>query len=160
MTSISPICKKYKNFISALKSSTYRDFMIKKLSKSKTSKSYTWVPLSGLKNSRSMMKILQHNFHFLSILIIRYSLLFKDGLLFLISAWNKVWRKEQRWRCVGPWLSEESCSDHLFGFHFLQLACWPNIYLCLPGKGREAFQHIHTNIKEDPRGEGNNEAEG
>jgi hypothetical protein len=30
-----------------------------------------------------------------------------------------------------------------------------NIYLCLPGKGREAVQHIHTNIKEDRRGESN-----
>jgi hypothetical protein len=31
MTSISPICKKCKNFISALKSPTYIDFMIKKI---------------------------------------------------------------------------------------------------------------------------------
>jgi hypothetical protein len=31
MATISPICKKCKNFISALKSPTYRDFMIKKL---------------------------------------------------------------------------------------------------------------------------------
>ncbi len=33
MTSISPICKNVKNFISALKSPTYRDFMIKKIIK-------------------------------------------------------------------------------------------------------------------------------
>jgi hypothetical protein len=46
MTCISPICKKLKNFISALKSPTYRDFMIKKSLKSKTSKSHTWAPLS------------------------------------------------------------------------------------------------------------------
>jgi hypothetical protein len=45
MTSISPICKKCKNFISALKSPTYRDFMIKKSLKSKTSTSHTWAPL-------------------------------------------------------------------------------------------------------------------
>jgi hypothetical protein len=46
MASISPICKKCKNFISALKSPTYIDFMIKKSLKSKTSKSHTWAPLS------------------------------------------------------------------------------------------------------------------
>jgi hypothetical protein len=45
MATISPICKKCKNFISALKSPTYRDFMIKKLLKSKTSKSHTWAVL-------------------------------------------------------------------------------------------------------------------
>jgi hypothetical protein len=45
MASISPICKKCKNFISALKSPTYIDFMIKKSLKSKTSKSHTWAPL-------------------------------------------------------------------------------------------------------------------
>jgi hypothetical protein len=45
MASISPICKKCKNFISALKSPTYVDFMIKKSLKSKTSKSHTWAPL-------------------------------------------------------------------------------------------------------------------
>jgi hypothetical protein len=47
MASISPICKKFKfkNLISALKSPTYRDFIIKKLLKSKTSKSHTWAPL-------------------------------------------------------------------------------------------------------------------
>jgi hypothetical protein len=33
MASISPICKKCKNFISALKSHTYIDFMIKKIIK-------------------------------------------------------------------------------------------------------------------------------
>jgi len=47
MASISPICKKCKNFISALKSPTYRDFMIKKLLKSKTLKSHTWAPLNN-----------------------------------------------------------------------------------------------------------------
>jgi hypothetical protein len=47
MASISPICKKCKNFISALKSPTYVDFMIKKSLKSKTSKSHTWAPLKG-----------------------------------------------------------------------------------------------------------------
>jgi len=47
MASISPICIKWKNFISALKSPTYRDFMIKKSLKSKTSKSHTWAPLKG-----------------------------------------------------------------------------------------------------------------
>jgi hypothetical protein len=47
MASISSICKKCKNFISALKSPTYIDFMIKKSKKSKTSKSHTWAPLSG-----------------------------------------------------------------------------------------------------------------
>ncbi len=41
-----PICKKCKNFISALKSPIYIDFMIKKLLKSKTSKSHTWAPLN------------------------------------------------------------------------------------------------------------------
>jgi hypothetical protein len=46
MASISPICKKCKNFISALKSPTYIDFMIKKSLKSKTSKSHTWAPLN------------------------------------------------------------------------------------------------------------------
>jgi hypothetical protein len=30
MASISPVCKKFKHFILALKSPTYRDFMIKK----------------------------------------------------------------------------------------------------------------------------------
>jgi hypothetical protein len=45
MTSISPVCKKCKTFILALKSPTYRDFMIKKSFKSKTSKSHTWAPL-------------------------------------------------------------------------------------------------------------------
>ncbi len=33
MASISPICKKCKNFISALKSPTYIDFLIKKIIK-------------------------------------------------------------------------------------------------------------------------------
>ncbi len=33
MANISPICKKCKNFISALKSPTYIDFMIKKIIK-------------------------------------------------------------------------------------------------------------------------------
>ncbi len=33
MASISPICKKCKNFISALKSPTYIDFIVKKLTK-------------------------------------------------------------------------------------------------------------------------------
>jgi hypothetical protein len=47
MASISPICKKCKNFMSALKSPTYIDFMIKKSLKSKTSKSHTWAPLRG-----------------------------------------------------------------------------------------------------------------
>ncbi len=47
MASISPNCKKCKNFISALKSPTYIDFMIKKSLKSKTSKSHTWAPLSS-----------------------------------------------------------------------------------------------------------------
>jgi hypothetical protein len=46
MTSISPICKKCKTFILALKSPTYRDFMIEKSLKSKTSKSHTWAPLT------------------------------------------------------------------------------------------------------------------
>ncbi len=46
MTSISPICKKCKTFMLVLKSPTYRDFMIKKSLKSKTSKSHTWAPLS------------------------------------------------------------------------------------------------------------------
>jgi hypothetical protein len=46
MASISPVCKKFKHFILALKSPTYRDFMIKKPLKSKTSKSHTWAPLS------------------------------------------------------------------------------------------------------------------
>jgi hypothetical protein len=46
MASISPICKKCKNFISALKSPTYIDFMIKKSLTSKTSKSHTWAPLN------------------------------------------------------------------------------------------------------------------
>jgi hypothetical protein len=46
MASISPVCKKFKHFILALKSPTYRDFMIKKSLKSKTSKSHTWAPLS------------------------------------------------------------------------------------------------------------------
>ncbi len=45
MASISPICKKCKTFILALKCPTYRDFMIKKSLKSKTSKSHTWAPL-------------------------------------------------------------------------------------------------------------------
>jgi hypothetical protein len=45
MACISPICKKCKSFILALKSPTYRDFMIKKSLKSKTSKSHTWAPL-------------------------------------------------------------------------------------------------------------------
>jgi hypothetical protein len=45
MASISPICKKCKTFILALKSPTDRDFMIKKSLKSKTSKSHTWAPL-------------------------------------------------------------------------------------------------------------------
>ncbi len=48
MASISPICKKCKNFISVLKSPTYIDFMIKKSLKSKTSKSHTWVPKSEI----------------------------------------------------------------------------------------------------------------
>ncbi len=47
MASISPICKKCKNFISALKSTTYIDFMIKKSLTSKTSKSHTWAPLKS-----------------------------------------------------------------------------------------------------------------
>jgi hypothetical protein len=47
MASISPICKKCKKFISALKSPSYMDFMIKKSLKSKTSKSHTWAPLKG-----------------------------------------------------------------------------------------------------------------
>jgi hypothetical protein len=46
MASISPICKKCKTFILALKSPTYRDFMIKKSLNSETSKSHTWAPLS------------------------------------------------------------------------------------------------------------------
>jgi hypothetical protein len=47
MASISPIFKKCKTLILALKSPTYRDFMIKKKSlKSKTSKSHTWAPLN------------------------------------------------------------------------------------------------------------------
>ncbi len=46
MASISPVRKKFKHFILALKSPTYRDFMIKKLLKSKISKSHTWAPLS------------------------------------------------------------------------------------------------------------------
>ncbi len=46
MASISPICKKCIIFISALKSPTYIDFMIKKSLKSKTSKSHTWAPLN------------------------------------------------------------------------------------------------------------------
>jgi hypothetical protein len=46
MARISPVCKKCKSFILALKSPTYRDFMIKKSLKSKTSKSHTWAPLS------------------------------------------------------------------------------------------------------------------
>jgi hypothetical protein len=50
MASISPICKKCKNFNSALKSPTYRDFVIKKLLKFKTSKSHTWPPLSQVQN--------------------------------------------------------------------------------------------------------------
>ncbi len=49
MTSISPICKKCKTFILALKSPTYRDFMIKKSLKSKTSKSHTWAPVISSK---------------------------------------------------------------------------------------------------------------
>jgi hypothetical protein len=48
MASNSPICKKCKTFILALKSPTYRDFMIKKSLKSKTSKSHTWAPLKGI----------------------------------------------------------------------------------------------------------------
>jgi hypothetical protein len=50
MASISPICKKCKIFISALKSTTYIDFMIKKSLKSKTSKSHTWAPLKTTQN--------------------------------------------------------------------------------------------------------------
>ncbi len=46
MASISPICKKCKTFILTLKSPAYRDFMIKKSLKSKTSKSHTWAPLN------------------------------------------------------------------------------------------------------------------
>ncbi len=45
MASISPTCKKCKNFILAPMSPTYIDFMIKKSLKSKTSKSHTWAPL-------------------------------------------------------------------------------------------------------------------
>ncbi len=51
MASISPICKKCKTFILALKSPSYRDFMIKKSLKSKTSKSHTWEPLTYVSNS-------------------------------------------------------------------------------------------------------------
>ncbi len=47
MAHISPICKKCKIFISSLKSPTYRDFMIKKSSKSKRSKSHTWAPFTS-----------------------------------------------------------------------------------------------------------------
>jgi hypothetical protein len=45
MARISPNCKQCKIFISALKSPTYRDFMIKKSLESKRSKSHTWAPL-------------------------------------------------------------------------------------------------------------------
>ncbi len=40
-----PSVKNVKKIISALKSPTYRDFMIKKLLKSQTSKSHSWAPL-------------------------------------------------------------------------------------------------------------------
>jgi hypothetical protein len=51
MARISPICKKCKIFISALKSPSYRDFMIKKSLESKRSKSHTWAPLSSGKHA-------------------------------------------------------------------------------------------------------------
>jgi hypothetical protein len=54
MASISPICKKCKTFILALKSPTYRDFMIKKSLKSKTSKSHTWAPLNAGKMANAI----------------------------------------------------------------------------------------------------------
>jgi hypothetical protein len=47
MARISPICIKFKIFLSSLKYPTYRDFMIKKSLKSKRSKSHTWAPLKG-----------------------------------------------------------------------------------------------------------------
>jgi hypothetical protein len=50
MARISPICKKCKNFISALKSPTFRDFMIIKSLESKRSKSHTWAPLRRVIN--------------------------------------------------------------------------------------------------------------
>jgi hypothetical protein len=59
MASISTICKKSKNFISALKSPTYIDFMIKKSLKSKTSKSHTWAPLRGF-NSNVGITVTEH----------------------------------------------------------------------------------------------------
>jgi hypothetical protein len=57
MARISPICKKCKIFISALKSPTYRDFMKKKSLKSKRSKSHTWAPLIYASNSNTKLHI-------------------------------------------------------------------------------------------------------
>jgi hypothetical protein len=85
MASISPICKKCKNFISALKSPTYRDFMIKKSLKSKTSKSHTWAPLSTPCTNVSLFSAFYPAALFLSAFFFLLTILFYATILDLGS---------------------------------------------------------------------------